>query len=115
MYLAGFLVAGFLVAGVYAFAWLRGQRDRYHRAGLIVPLAFVALAAPAQLVVGDWAARTVAENQPMKLAAIEGLAGRPRTARASPSAGSTSTARSTAGSRSRTCCRSSPSTTPTRR
>jgi cytochrome d ubiquinol oxidase subunit I len=73
MYLAGFLVAGFLVAGVYAFAWLRGRRDRYHRAGLIVPLAVVALAAPAQLLVGDWAARTVAENQPTKLAAMEGL------------------------------------------
>jgi len=73
MYLAGFLVAGFLVAGVYAFAWLRGRRDRYHRAGLIVPLAIVALAAPAQIVIGDWAARTVAENQPTKLAAMEGL------------------------------------------
>ena len=73
MYLAGFLVAGFLVAGVYAYAWLRGRRDRYHRAGLVIPLAIVALVAPAQVVVGDWAARTVAENQPTKLAALEGL------------------------------------------
>ena len=72
MYLAGFLVAGFLVAGVYAWAWLRGRRDRYHRAGLIIPLAIVALAAPAQVVVGDWAARTIAEKQPVKLAALEG-------------------------------------------
>ena len=73
MYLAGFLVAGFLVAGVYAYAWLRGRRDRYHRAGLIVPLAVVAIVAPTQLLVGDWAARTVAENQPVKLASMEGL------------------------------------------
>jgi len=73
MYLAGFLVCGFLVAGVYAMARMGGRRDRYHRAGLIIPLAFVALAAPAQVVVGDWAARTVAENQPTKLAAFEGL------------------------------------------
>jgi cytochrome bd ubiquinol oxidase subunit I len=73
MYLAGFLVAGFLVAGVYAYAWLRGRRDRYHRAGLIVPLAVVAIVAPTQLFVGDWAARTVAEDQPVKLAAMEGL------------------------------------------
>ena len=73
MYLAGFLVAGFLTAAVYAAAHLRGRRDRYHRAGLIIPLAFVALAAPAQIVVGDWAARTVAESQPTKLAAFEGL------------------------------------------
>jgi cytochrome d ubiquinol oxidase subunit I len=74
MYLAGYLVAGFLVAGVYAHAWLRGKRDRYTRAGLIIPLTFAALAAPVQLVVGDWAARTVAEDQPVKLAAFEGLA-----------------------------------------
>jgi cytochrome d ubiquinol oxidase subunit I len=73
MYLAGFLVAGFLVAGVYAYAWLRGRRDRYHRAGLIVPLAVVAIVAPTQLLVGDWAARTVADDQPVKLAAMEGL------------------------------------------
>ncbi len=73
MYLAGFIVAGFLVAGVYAFAWLRGRRDHYHRAALIVPLTVACLAAPVQLLVGDWAARTVAENQPTKLAAFEGL------------------------------------------
>jgi cytochrome d ubiquinol oxidase subunit I len=74
MYLAGFLVAGFIVAGVYAFAWLKGRRDRYHRIGMIVPLTFAALIAPVQLLVGDWAARTVAEEQPVKLAALEGLA-----------------------------------------
>jgi cytochrome bd ubiquinol oxidase subunit I len=73
MYLAGIIVAGFLVAGVYAYAWLRGRRDRRHRVGLVVALSFAALATPAQLLVGDWAARTVAERQPVKLAAFEGL------------------------------------------
>jgi cytochrome d ubiquinol oxidase subunit I len=73
MYLAGYLVTGFIVAGVYAAARLKGRRDRYHRAGLVVPLTIAALAAPAQVVVGDWAARTVAETQPTKLAAMEGL------------------------------------------
>jgi cytochrome bd ubiquinol oxidase subunit I len=73
MYLAGYIVAGFIVAGVYAYAWLRGKRDRYHRTALVVTLAFASLAAPVQVVVGDWAARTVAENQPVKLAAFEGL------------------------------------------
>jgi cytochrome d ubiquinol oxidase subunit I len=38
-----------------------------------VPLAVLSLAAPAQIVIGDWAARTVAEEQPTKLAAMEGL------------------------------------------
>jgi cytochrome bd ubiquinol oxidase subunit I len=73
MYLAGFIVASSLVASVYAAAWLRGRRDAYHRAGLVVPLAVLCLAAPAQIVVGDWAARTVAESQPTKLAAMEAL------------------------------------------
>ena len=73
MYVAGFIVAAFLVAGVYAFAWLKGRRDHYHRAALIVPLTFACIAAPVQLLVGDWAGRTVAEDQPVKLAAFEGL------------------------------------------
>jgi len=73
MYLAGYMVAGFLVAGVYAAAWLKGRRDLYHRAGLIIALTFAALAAPVQIVIGDWAGRQVAEDQPVKLAAFEGL------------------------------------------
>src|SRR6195952_2833663 len=73
MYLAGYIVCGFIVAGVYAFAWLRGRRDHYHRTALVVTLAFASLAAPVQVVVGDWAARTIAVTQPVKLAAIEGL------------------------------------------
>jgi cytochrome bd ubiquinol oxidase subunit I len=73
MYLAGYLVAGFIVAGVYAYAHLQGRRDAYHRTGLVVALSFAAIAAPAQTIVGDWAGRTVAEKQPIKRAAMEGL------------------------------------------
>src|SRR3954470_13103380 len=73
MYLAGYIVAGFIVAGVYSAAWLKGRRDAYHRTGLVVALSFAALAAPMQVVVGDWAGRQVAEDQPTKLAAFEGL------------------------------------------
>jgi cytochrome d ubiquinol oxidase subunit I len=73
MYLAGYIVAGFLVAGVYAYAWLKGRRDRYHRTALVVTLAFACLAAPVQVIVGDWAGREVATHQPVKLAAFEGL------------------------------------------
>jgi cytochrome d ubiquinol oxidase subunit I len=73
MYLAGYMVAGFLVAGVYSWAWLKGRRDRYHRAGLIIALTFAALATPVQVVIGDWAGREVAADQPTKLAAFEGL------------------------------------------
>jgi cytochrome d ubiquinol oxidase subunit I len=73
MYLAGFIVAGFVTAGLYAFGWTRGRRSAYHRAALVIPLTVAALAAPAQILVGDWAAREVAETQPVKLAAFEGL------------------------------------------
>jgi cytochrome bd ubiquinol oxidase subunit I len=73
MYVAGFIVAGFVVAAVYAAALLRGKTARHYRVGLTVALAVASLAAPTQLLVGDWAARTVAENQPTKLASLEGL------------------------------------------
>lgn len=72
MWLAAFMVTGFLVASVYAVGMLRGRRDRYHRAGLLIPLTVAAIAAPVQVGVGDWIANTVADNQPAKLAAMEG-------------------------------------------
>jgi cytochrome d ubiquinol oxidase subunit I len=73
MYLAGYIVAGFLVAAVYAFGRLRGRWGRYERTALAIPLTIAALASPVQVLVGDWAARTIARLQPIKLAAIEGL------------------------------------------
>jgi cytochrome d ubiquinol oxidase subunit I len=81
MYLGGFIVTGFVIAAAYAWGWLRGRRGRYHRTALVIPLTLGALAAPVQVVVGDWAARTVARQQPIKLAAIEGL---PTTTKGAP-------------------------------
>jgi cytochrome d ubiquinol oxidase subunit I len=74
MILAAFMVTGFAVAAVYAAALLRGRNDRYHRVGLLLPLAVAAALTPAQIIVGDIAAREVADRQPVKLAAMEGLA-----------------------------------------
>ncbi|MCP2259857.1 cytochrome bd-I ubiquinol oxidase subunit 1 apoprotein [Streptoalloteichus tenebrarius] len=71
MWLAAFMVTGFLVASVYAVGMLRGRRDRYHRMGLLIPLTVAAITAPVQIGVGDWIAKTVATNQPAKLAAME--------------------------------------------
>ena len=81
MYLAGYIVTGFVVAGAYAIARLRGRWGRYERTALVVPLTIAALASPVQLLVGDWAARDVADSQPVKLAALEGLG---RTERGAP-------------------------------
>src|ERR1700730_5829111 len=74
MYIAGYIVSGFLLAGAYAFGRLRGRWSRYERAALMIPLTAAALAAPVQVLVGDWAARDVARTQPVKLAAIAGVA-----------------------------------------
>jgi cytochrome d ubiquinol oxidase subunit I len=74
MYFAAYIVVGFLLAGAYAYGKLRhGRWGRYERTALAIPLTIAALAAPAQLLVGDWAAREVAAQQPVKLASFEGL------------------------------------------
>jgi cytochrome bd ubiquinol oxidase subunit I len=76
MYIAGYIVVGFVVASVYGFARLRGNGrppTRYERTAFAIPLTIAALAAPVQVLVGDWAGREVATYQPIKLAAIEGL------------------------------------------
>jgi cytochrome d ubiquinol oxidase subunit I len=73
MYLAAYIVVGFIVAGVYAYFWLKGRRGPYFRTAMLVPLVIACLAAPTQILIGDWSARTVAQDQPIKLAAFEGL------------------------------------------
>ena len=105
MILAAFMVTGFVIASVYAVAMLRGRRDRYHRLGLLIPLTFAASLTPVQIVVGDWAARFVAADQPVKLAAMEGLVQDQAGTRRSPSAGCSTTAGCTARCRSPTGCR----------
>ncbi|MGI9556714.1 MAG: cytochrome ubiquinol oxidase subunit I, partial [Solirubrobacterales bacterium] len=73
MLLAAYMVAGFVTAAIYAGAWLRGKRDRYHRVAFVIPFTLAALVTPVQLVVGDVLGQYVARDQPVKLAAIEGL------------------------------------------
>ncbi|MCW2963935.1 MAG: cytochrome bd ubiquinol oxidase subunit [Actinomycetia bacterium] len=81
MYVAGYMVMGFTVAGVYAIARARGRWTAYERTALAIPLAVAALASPVQILIGDWAGRDVAKEQPVKLAAMEGL---PHTTRGAP-------------------------------
>ena len=71
MILAAYLVTGFLVASVYAVGMLRGRRDRHHRLGLLIPLTVAAIVTPIQFAVGDTAARSIADDQPVKFAAME--------------------------------------------
>jgi cytochrome d ubiquinol oxidase subunit I len=74
MYFAAYIVSGFLVGAVYAWDALRGRWGRYERTALAIALSTAAIASVLQPLVGDWAAREVAKAQPVKLAAIEGLA-----------------------------------------
>ncbi len=60
-------------AGAYAVLRLRGRWGRYEQTALAIPLTIAALAAPVQVLVGDWSGREVARYQPTKLAALEGL------------------------------------------
>src|ERR1700750_405418 len=71
MILAAYLVTGFLVASIYAVGMLRGRRDRIHRLGLLIPLTVACIATPIQFMVGDTAARAIANDQPIKFAAME--------------------------------------------
>jgi cytochrome d ubiquinol oxidase subunit I len=69
--LAAYMAAGFMVASIYVVGWLRGRRDRYHRLGILIPFTVAAIATPLQIVAGDTIARWLADNQPVKFAAME--------------------------------------------
>jgi cytochrome d ubiquinol oxidase subunit I len=73
MYIAGYMVTGFLVAAWYAVRRLRGSFGRYERTALAISLSIAVVASIVQAPVGDWAGRVVAQNEPIKLAAFEGV------------------------------------------
>ena len=81
MYLAGYIVTGFLVAGVYASGGCAGAGAATSGPRSRSRSTVAALAAPVQVLVGDWAAATSPSTQPVKLAAIEGLGARRSAAR----------------------------------
>jgi len=71
--LASYVATGFAVAGVYAVALLRGQRTTYNRRALAIALAVGGATLPLMFVSGDLSARFVAEREPAKFAAMEGI------------------------------------------
>jgi cytochrome bd ubiquinol oxidase subunit I len=71
MLLAAYMVTGFLIAGVYAVGLLRGRRDRYHKLGFAIPFTVAGILAPLQVLMGDVIARFIANQQPVKFAAME--------------------------------------------
>jgi len=73
MTLAAYTATAFGVAGVYAWGMLRGNRDNYHRSALKITMGLGVVVSILQAISGDISAHWVAQNQPVKFAAMEGL------------------------------------------
>jgi cytochrome bd ubiquinol oxidase subunit I len=71
--ISAYLATGFAVAAVYAAGILRGRTGGVYRKGLLVGMLLGSICAPLQVISGDINARWVADNQPAKLAAMEGV------------------------------------------
>jgi len=71
MLLAAFEAVGFAVAGVHAWLAAKKPGDPMHAVALRIALFMAAIAALIQPFNGHWAAQSVAERQPTKLAAME--------------------------------------------
>jgi len=76
-----YVATGFTCAAVYAITMLRGRRGLYERRGLAVGMTLAAFWIVPLGVGGDLAGRLVNENQPAKLAAMEGV---PKTEKGAP-------------------------------
>jgi cytochrome d ubiquinol oxidase subunit I len=72
MTLAAYTATAFGLAGIYAWGYLRGRRDAYHTSALKMLTTFGLVIIIAQIISGDVSAHWVANNQPVKFAALEG-------------------------------------------
>jgi cytochrome d ubiquinol oxidase subunit I len=72
MVLAAYAAVGFIVAGIHAFPLLRDRQNQFHRRALGLALGLGGVAAVLQPLSGDLLGQTLAKNQPVKLAAMEG-------------------------------------------
>ena len=114
MYVAGYIVTGFVLAAAYAFGRLRGQLGPLQRAALTIPLTIAALRldrpGAGRRLGGARRRHDPADQARGDRGALQDDA----RARPSTCSAGTPTARSSTGSRSRTCCRCWPSTAGTR-
>lgn len=73
MILASFVATAFAVAGIHAFLLIKNPDNELHKKAVKIAMIFAAVFSILQPISGDLAAKFIAENQPIKLAAIEGL------------------------------------------
>lgn len=67
------LAGAFLVISVAAYYLLKGRHPNFSRTSLHIGLMVALVACVLQAILGDISARVVAEHQPMKMAALEGI------------------------------------------
>ena len=72
MLLASYAATGLAVAGIHATILLKNRGIAFHRHALSIALTIGVPAAMLQPISGDLSARVVAQQQPIKLAALEG-------------------------------------------
>ena len=72
MTLAAYAATGFVVAGIHGFMLRRDPSNRFHKSALAIALTVGGVAAILQPLSGDVLAKMVAQNLPVKLAALEG-------------------------------------------
>ncbi|TAN10481.1 MAG: cytochrome ubiquinol oxidase subunit I [Burkholderiaceae bacterium] len=72
MALAAFLCTAFMIGGISAYYLLRGRFVHKAQFCMKCAIAFAAIVAPLQILVGDMNGQEVHRDQPAKLAAIEG-------------------------------------------
>ena len=72
MIIAAFEAVGFAAASLHAYSLLKNRRAFFHQRALVIALSVAACGAFLEPLNGDFLARFVAQNQPVKLAAMEG-------------------------------------------
>lgn len=72
MIVAAYIATAFGAAGIHAVQLLRDPASEFHRRALGLCMAVAVPMALVQPIVGDYAAKATARNQPAKLAAMEG-------------------------------------------
>jgi cytochrome d ubiquinol oxidase subunit I len=71
--LGAWMAGAFLVVSISAYYVLRGRYGEFSRTSLRIGLGFATVATLLQMVSADFTARSVVKNQPLKLAAMEGV------------------------------------------
>lgn len=72
MVAAAYLTTGFAVLGAAGWLWLRGRDDAETRTMRRMAVGMIVLLAPLQLLIGHESGRVAEEQQPAKVAAMEG-------------------------------------------